>query len=71
MPELPEVETMVRGLRPALEGRTIRALTVHDPFLLQGCSAEELRAAGPGGAGRGRRRGAASGSCWRWGTAGD
>ena len=26
MPELPEVETMVRGLRPALEGRTIRAL---------------------------------------------
>ena len=24
MPELPEVETMVRGLRPALEGRRLR-----------------------------------------------
>jgi formamidopyrimidine-DNA glycosylase len=42
MPELPEVETMVRGLRPALQGRTIRTLTVHDPFLLHGCSAEEI-----------------------------
>jgi formamidopyrimidine-DNA glycosylase len=43
MPELPEVETMVRGLRPALEGRTIRTLTVHDAFLLHGCSAEEIQ----------------------------
>ena len=34
MPELPEVETMVRGLRPALSGRTLRAVTVHDPSLL-------------------------------------
>src|SRR4051812_3314910 len=42
MPELPEVETMVRGLRPALEGRTVRRVTVHDPFLLQGCDAGEL-----------------------------
>src|SRR5439155_15482034 len=46
MPELPEVETMVRGLRPALEGRTIRALRVHDPFLLHGCSAEALQRRG-------------------------
>jgi formamidopyrimidine-DNA glycosylase len=39
MPELPEVETMVRGLRPALAGRRVHAVTVHDPFLLQGCDA--------------------------------
>lgn len=42
MPELPEVETMVRGLRPALEGRLISQITVHDPFLLQGVKAEEF-----------------------------
>lgn len=42
MPELPEVETMVRGLRPAMVRRTVRSLEVRDPFLLQGCSAEEL-----------------------------
>ncbi len=42
MPELPEVETMVRGLRPALEGRTIGSAIVHDPRLLHGCSAEEF-----------------------------
>jgi formamidopyrimidine-DNA glycosylase len=42
MPELPEVETMVRGLRPALEGRTVRAVTVHDPFLLQGVDADQF-----------------------------
>jgi formamidopyrimidine-DNA glycosylase len=42
MPELPEVETMVRGLRPALSGRTLREVTVHDPFLLQGCDAGEF-----------------------------
>src|SRR5258706_7281313 len=42
MPELPEVETMVRGLRPALSGRTLRAVTVHDPSLLQGCGADEF-----------------------------
>lgn len=44
MPELPEVETMVRGLRPALEGRSILSARVHDPFLLHGCSAEEFEA---------------------------
>ena len=39
MPELPEVETMVRGLRPALLGRRLRRLEVLDPSLVQGCSA--------------------------------
>jgi formamidopyrimidine-DNA glycosylase len=48
MPELPEVETMVRGLRPALCGRTISRLVVHDPFLLEGCSAEEIERRGGG-----------------------
>ncbi len=42
MPELPEVETMVRGLRPAMEGRSIATLTVHDPFLLHGGTAEQF-----------------------------
>ena len=42
MPELPEVETMVRGLRPAMAGRRLAGATVHDPFLLQGVSAEDL-----------------------------
>jgi len=42
MPELPEVETMVRGLRPAMVGRPIVAVTVHDHFLLQGATSEEF-----------------------------
>src|SRR4051812_37846865 len=42
MPELPEVETMVRGLRPTLSGRTVATVMVHDPFLLQGCGADEF-----------------------------
>ena len=42
MPELPEVETMVRGLRPALSGRRVLEAVVHDPFLLQGVTAEEF-----------------------------
>jgi formamidopyrimidine-DNA glycosylase len=42
MPELPEVETMVRGLRPALEGNRLRRVEVIDPSLLSNCSAEEL-----------------------------
>jgi formamidopyrimidine-DNA glycosylase len=42
MPELPEVETMVRGLRPALAGRLLAEVRVVDPFLLQGCGAEEF-----------------------------
>jgi formamidopyrimidine-DNA glycosylase len=48
VPELPEVETMVRGLRPALEGRRLRSITVHDSFLLQGCTAKELERRGRG-----------------------
>lgn len=57
MPELPEVETMVRGLRPALVGKTIRSIEVRDPFLLQGCTKQELerRAAGVGVTAVGRR----------------
>ena len=48
MPELPEVETMVRGLQPALSGRTVRRLEVLDSFLLQGCTAGELSRRGRG-----------------------
>ncbi len=48
MPELPEVETMVRGIRPWMEGRVIDVLTVHDPFLLQGSTAEEFERRGTG-----------------------
>jgi formamidopyrimidine-DNA glycosylase len=50
MPELPEVETMVRGLRPALSGRTMRRLEILDPTLLQGCTAEQLARRGRGAA---------------------
>ena len=61
MPELPEVETMVRGLRPALEGGRLRRLEVLDASLVHGCSADELTRFG-----RGRRSarwvGGASGS---------
>lgn len=42
MPELPEVETMVRGLRPALSGRTLRRLEVLDSTLLQGCTSGQI-----------------------------
>lgn len=50
MPELPEVETMVRGLRPALVGRTVRAIEACDAHVLQGVTAKELarRCAGAG-----------------------
>ena len=48
MPELPEVETMVRGLRPALSGRTVRRLEILDPTLVQGCTAEQLARRGRG-----------------------
>ena len=33
MPELPEVETVVRGLRPILEGATVSRVRVHRPDL--------------------------------------
>ena len=42
MPELPEVETMVRGLRPALQGSRIASVEVRDPKLLHGCGTEEF-----------------------------
>ena len=48
MPELPEVETMVRGLRPAMLGRKLRRVEILDPFLLHGCPAEELARHGRG-----------------------
>ena len=48
MPELPEVETMVRGLRPALVGAFLSDVKVLDPFLLQGCTAEEFERRGRG-----------------------
>ena len=63
MPELPEVETMVRGLRPALQGRTtLRRLTVHDPFLLQWMHGGGDRAPEGGVRSSKGSRGAASGS---------
>jgi formamidopyrimidine-DNA glycosylase len=36
MPELPEVECVVRGLRPRISGRTIRRVTVHLPSIVRG-----------------------------------
>jgi formamidopyrimidine-DNA glycosylase len=48
MPELPEVETMVRGVRPALLGRKLHRLEVLDPFLVHGCVAAELARHGRG-----------------------
>ncbi|MDG3004508.1 DNA-formamidopyrimidine glycosylase [Paludisphaera mucosa] len=57
MPELPEVETMVRGLRPALTGRAVDRIELHDPTMLLGCTAAEFAARGVGVrvAGVGRR----------------
>ncbi len=48
MPELPEVETMVRGLRPALSGRTMCRLELLDPSLVRGCTAGQLTRRGRG-----------------------
>jgi formamidopyrimidine-DNA glycosylase len=48
MPELPEVESMVRGLRPAMSGRSLRRIEVLDSSLLQGCSAGRLARVGRG-----------------------
>jgi len=42
VPELPEVETMVRGLRPALVGSRLRSVVVHDDHLLDGVTADLL-----------------------------
>jgi formamidopyrimidine-DNA glycosylase len=48
MPELPEVETMVRGLRPAMLGRRLRRVEILDPFLVHGCLAADLARQGRG-----------------------
>jgi formamidopyrimidine-DNA glycosylase len=48
MPELPEVETMVRGIRPALRGNVLSRIEVQDAHLLQGCDAKELERLGRG-----------------------
>jgi formamidopyrimidine-DNA glycosylase len=48
MPELPEVETMVRGLRPVLEGRRLEALRVLDDRVLDGCSVQSIQQAARG-----------------------
>src|SRR5262249_5380742 len=42
MPELPEVETMVRGVRRALAGAVLERLEVLDPSLLQNRGAEDF-----------------------------
>jgi len=43
MPELPEVETIVRGLGPRLAGLRIRSIRLLDPALLRGGRAAELK----------------------------
>lgn len=45
MPELPEVETIVRGLAPRLEGRRLRAVEVRRPDVVAGEPAEAFAAA--------------------------
>lgn len=45
MPELPEVETMVRGVRPVLEGATIVGATLSHTDVLRGISRPRLLAA--------------------------
>ncbi|MFM1802664.1 MAG: Formamidopyrimidine-DNA glycosylase [Planctomycetota bacterium] len=40
MPELPEVETMVRGLRPAMVGAVVTKIEILDPFLLHKTTAD-------------------------------
>ncbi len=45
MPELPEVETMVRGIRPALEGARIRSATLSHIDILRGVTRPKLLAA--------------------------
>jgi formamidopyrimidine-DNA glycosylase len=48
MPELPEVETMVRGLRPVMCGRSVRRIEVLDRTLIQGCPVPRLARLGRG-----------------------
>jgi formamidopyrimidine-DNA glycosylase len=43
MPELPEVETVVRSLRPGLVARMITAVEVYLPKMIKFCAVEELK----------------------------
>lgn len=43
MPELPEVETLRRALARELEGRTLTALKIYEPRLLQNASERKLQ----------------------------
>ena len=45
MPELPEIATMVRALRPRLLGRTVTHVVLEDGGLVEGKSVAEVRAA--------------------------
>lgn len=45
MPELPEVETLRRALAREFEGRTLRALKIYEPRLLQNASERDLQRA--------------------------
>ena len=49
MPELPEVETVVRGIRPGLLGATITRLDLYHPRVHRRCTAKALRAGVEGG----------------------
>lgn len=57
MPELPEVETVVRGLRPRLRGRRIRRLQIRQPLVVRGSLAGFRRALRGARLGRVGRRG--------------
>lgn len=45
MPELPEVETIIREIAPRIVGRTIRRVRVHRPDVLRAVSPDRLRRA--------------------------
>lgn len=55
MPELPEVETTLRGIRPALEGRVLEAVEVRNPALRWPVTASVQLARGRQVTGLGRR----------------
>ena len=57
MPELPEVETVVRGLRPRVEGRHIERLEVRQPLVIRGSLDGFRRALRGARIGRVRRHG--------------
>jgi formamidopyrimidine-DNA glycosylase len=44
MPELPEVETVVRGLRPLIQGRTFQSAQVHWPRTLYNLAPQDFEA---------------------------